>query len=250
MQISKLKQVWIGVWIASIAACGSNAENETSAGSATSGACVDIDVSTYETSCVANSDCIDVTAGTICDGYECICGGAAINTSGDTRYQAALSSVRPGPGPACQCPYLGRALCVWQGASSGVCTYCPSPGSGQPSPQGCPTDAPDGGFAQCIHIDASTYDTSCQIDSDCIDITPGTLCDGYECTCGGAAVNAGGLARYQAALGAVRPGLDLPCECPNLGSPRCVQGPSGGVCTYCPSSLSDAPIPAGCPSGK
>src|SRR5258708_1442462 len=56
------------------------------------GHCVDLDVLTYDTSCEVDSDCIDVTAGRICDSYPCTCGGTAISAIGQSRYDAALAS--------------------------------------------------------------------------------------------------------------------------------------------------------------
>jgi hypothetical protein len=106
-------------------------------GAASDGAtCVDIDVSTYDRSCQTDSDCINVSAGTICSGYNCLCGGAAINADGQARYQAALASVQPGPGPYCGCPYFGRPRCLQT-----QCVYCPSSVGPMPAPPGCP----DGG---------------------------------------------------------------------------------------------------------
>ena len=99
------------------------------------GACVDIDLATYDTSCQSDTDCINVNAGSICSGYTCLCGGHAINVDGEARYEAALSSVSPGPGPLCECPALGRPRCVQT-----QCVYCPS-FSGTAGPPGCP----DGG---------------------------------------------------------------------------------------------------------
>jgi hypothetical protein len=98
--------------------------------------CVDIDVSTYDRSCQTDSDCINVSAGTICSGYNCLCGGATISASEQSRYNAALASVQPGPGPYCSCPYFGRPRCL-----QAQCVYCPSSIGPMPAPPGCP----DGG---------------------------------------------------------------------------------------------------------
>jgi hypothetical protein len=98
--------------------------------------CVDIDVSTYDRSCQTDSDCINVSAGMICSGYNCLCGGAAINAGEQDRYNAALASVQPGPGPYCGCPYFGRPRCL-----KAQCVYCPSSIGPMPAPPGCP----DGG---------------------------------------------------------------------------------------------------------
>lgn len=98
--------------------------------------CVNIDVSTYDLSCQTDSDCINVSAGTICSGYNCLCGGAAISAADQARYNAALGSVEAGPGPYCSCPYFGRPRCL-----QAECVYCPSAVGPMPAPPGCP----DGG---------------------------------------------------------------------------------------------------------
>ena len=114
------------------AACGAGAC------SANGNQCVDIDVSTYDTSCNADSDCIIVNAGHICSGYTCLCGNATINVDGQARYNAAMSSLTPG-GPGCGCPAFGQARCV-----QSTCTYCPTSIGSEPAPAGCP-DAGGGG---------------------------------------------------------------------------------------------------------
>jgi hypothetical protein len=98
--------------------------------------CVDIDPATYDTSCQIDSDCIDVSGGVICSGYNCLCGGTAISASEQARYNAALASVPAGPGPHCNCPYFGRARCV-----QSQCVICHPGYLNDPNPPGCP----DGG---------------------------------------------------------------------------------------------------------
>jgi hypothetical protein len=118
---------------------GGSASSDGAAGdgAASDGAtCVNIDVSTYDTSCQTDSDCINVSAGKICSGYNCLCGGATINADGQARYNAALASVEAGPGPYCGCPYFGRPRCL-----QAQCVYCPSSIGPMPAPPGCP----DGG---------------------------------------------------------------------------------------------------------
>jgi hypothetical protein len=85
----------------------------------------------------------------------------------------------------------------------------------------------------CIDVDLSTYDTSCEVDSDCILVTGGRMCDGRSCPCGGASINVDGQARYEAVFSTIH--VAVWCECQFFGSAQCVHGPSGGVCTYCPS---------------
>jgi hypothetical protein len=55
--------------------------------------CVDIDLSTYDTSCNQASDCTLVQGGTVC-GPQCNCGGVdAVNGSEQSRYQNAIASL-------------------------------------------------------------------------------------------------------------------------------------------------------------
>ncbi len=80
--------------------------------------------------------------------------------------------------------------------------------------------------AACVHIDASSYDRSCQADSDCIPITTGTVCPG--CMCPNAAINVKGRHQYFDALLALPPATGI-CQgaCP-AGAASCVQG----VCAF------------------
>jgi hypothetical protein len=81
----------------------------------------------------------------------------------------------------------------------------------------------------CVDIDLSTYDVSCNKDSDCVRIHGGTICDGYyaDCYtlygCGEDAVNGSEESRYQSTLSAVTPSppaYSCP-ECASL-STRCL----------------------------
>jgi len=94
--------------------------------------CVDIDRSSYDTSCRADSDCILINSGRICAGYGCLCGNATINVSGRVKYEAVFDSIPRGTGPLCQCPALNRPHCI-----QGTCILCPYPGTSA-SPSGCP----------------------------------------------------------------------------------------------------------------
>lgn len=96
--------------------------------------CVEVDVTGYDTSCVTDDDCIDVTAGTFCGPSPqiCLCGGTAISASEGDRYDAQIQSLGKSE-EACPCPYLGRAHCI-----TSTCVFCPSSiGPGDPPP-GCP----------------------------------------------------------------------------------------------------------------
>jgi hypothetical protein len=103
-------------------------------------------------------------------------------------------------------------------------------------------DVSDGGV--CIDIDVSKFDRTCATDTDCIDVYAGMLCDGYDCTCGGAAISADAQAAYDALFSSVHPGPGPLCSCPSFGRPRCLQN----ECVFCPHS-SDPSAPAGCPDG-
>jgi hypothetical protein len=88
----------------------------------------------------------------------------------------------------------------------------------------------------CVDINLSTYDHSCNVDTDCTLLTGGQVCSG-NCDCGGTPVNISGQAAYQAALGSIQLGE---CPCPYTGTPRCVQS----QCTLCGIGPNQPP---GCP---
>jgi hypothetical protein len=193
---------------------------------------VNIDVSTYDVSCNQASDCIGITAGRLCDG-DCTCGGATINLSGQAQYDSAISSIQLG---LCGCPLEGAPECL-----DHVCTLC----TGLPSdPPACQTKSFDAGIATfdagtgCVDIDLSTYDTSCKQDSDCVNVTAGTICTG-SCQCGGAAINTDGLGRYDTAVSGLG-NVDCPCVFPGVA--RCV----ANQCTICGLGPGQ---PVGCSDG-
>ncbi len=199
---------------------GSSGGGSGSGGSSSGGnTCVDVDLSTYDLSCNEAADCVVITAGEICDG-DCTCGGATINVSGQARYQSAISSIQLG---LCGCPLEGTPECLGH-----VCTVC----TGAPSdPAPCHSSAIDAGA--CVVIDPTTYDQTCQVDSDCVGITPGTVCTG-DCQCGGAAINSDGLARYETAVHQLGTSPGCPCaselvvchqnQCINCGPEGCPDG--------------------------
>jgi hypothetical protein len=91
-----------------------------------SGACVNVDLSTYDTSCTQDSDCVEIASGEICPRTTCyFCGGSAVNVSEEARYQAAIASIAAAdavatPEPfACGCPFFGNPVCA-----AGQCTLC------------------------------------------------------------------------------------------------------------------------------
>src|SRR5271155_4648780 len=81
-----------------VAACGSK-----SSGGA--GTCVDVAVSSYDTSCESASDCTGITVGDICSGY-CACPNAFINRSSLVQYQKNVAGLSTS-NPPCECPASG-----------------------------------------------------------------------------------------------------------------------------------------------
>jgi hypothetical protein len=82
-------------------------------------------------------------------------------------------------------------------------------------------DDGSGGGTACNTVDISSFDRSCQKDSDCITVAAGTFCPG-QCTCGTAAINLGEAQRYSQTLAPLKPLIQ--CSCPSVGSPTCVAG--------------------------
>jgi hypothetical protein len=70
------------------------------------------------------------------------------------------------------------------------------------------TDAATG----CVNVDLSTYDRSCNKDSDCVEITSGMMCPG-GCSCGGSAINVDGLCRYDQTVAPLASSGGV-CNCP------------------------------------
>jgi hypothetical protein len=83
----------------------------------------------------------------------------------------------------------------------------------------------------CVVIDPSTYDRSCNTDSDCMAITSGVICP-VDCVgaCPNLAINVNGMTRYAQSVAQLPPRSEPSCECGQLSAPLafCVQG----VCTY------------------
>jgi hypothetical protein len=208
--------------------------------------CVDINAGTYDTSCNLASDCITIASGPICDGF-CNCGGGnvAVNRSGQSRYDSALSAVTPSTG-TCGCLSAGPPACV-----HGTCTFCDdgdcseggtgfSDGGSGGSDGGTGSSEASTGSSDasaCVDINLASYDQSCKKTSDCISITSGEICSG-QCNCGGSTINKSGEGQYESAIS----GLTLEdCPCVEEGSPTCVLG----MCVMCGGPKS----PPGCPDG-
>jgi hypothetical protein len=189
---------------------GASSSGGSSGGGPGAGAtCVSIDVSTYDSSCQQASDCVYVAAGEVCSDT-CDCPSALIDSAEVGRYDQAVASVLSAngvsPGELCPCPAELEPLCMD--------SRCFVPGFG-PEDAAPPPDAPG-----CVDVDPTTYDTSCAVDSDCIDVATGVLCADY-CPCGGTLINVAGQARYWAAVAPVVTGQ---CGCVAEGVARCVQG--------------------------
>jgi hypothetical protein len=88
--------------------------------------CVFIDLSTYDTSCVTNSDCTIIAAGQVCDG-SCDCGGSPVNVDGEATYEQAVSGI-----VFAECPCAAELPPACVGTT---CTAC----------SGSPTDPPECG---------------------------------------------------------------------------------------------------------
>lgn len=144
---------------------------------------------------------------------------------------------------------LGKAC-----ASEG--TYCTDP-SCDPCVQNCPAVRCTGGTwktaintalctgdaaTACPSIDGSSFDRSCQMDSDCVSVVAGTFCpDGPACLCGRDVINVQDQDNYNAKL---QPLIDSQadasgpaCMCPAFGAPRCINSRCvlcGGASPACP----------------
>src|SRR5580704_3121666 len=74
-----------------------------------------------------------------------------------------------------------------------------------------------GDGAACVNVELSSYDQSCNVDADCVEITSGTICNG-SCACGGSAINVDGKARYQSQVAGI---TTAGCPCAYPGNPTC-----------------------------
>lgn len=188
--------------------------------------CVNVELSSYDKSCNVDTDCVEITSGTICNG-SCECGGSAININGQARYQAQVAGITPS---GCPCFDGGKPTCV-----NHTCTLC-TPGSGGSCSVTVDAGPPPADAAACVNIEVSTYDQSCTTSSDCVEVTAGMVCTG-ECSCGGSLINVDGQPRYDEATAGIVPAM---CSCPTWGEPACVQD----KCVFCLGSNQP-----GCPDG-
>lgn len=205
---------------------GGSGGGSSGGGSGGGGACVDIDLSSYDVSCATAADCVSISAGEICPGT-CTCGGAAINAAGQARYEQAISGVALGQ---CFCPEIPAPQCI-----AGVC----SAGGGTTTTSvDASTTTTTADAAACVDVDLSTYSESCSVDTDCVVVTSGNICTG-SCACGGSVISASEQSRYDQAIQGIQ---TAECPCPSEGTPRCL----GGTCTLCSFGPNQPP---GCGDG-
>lgn len=86
------------------------------------GTCVEIDVTSADTTCASDSDCTSIIAGMVCP-KSCDCPGTAVNNGAAAQF-APLTS--PFPFTTCSCPYefspscvRGQCTLVYPGTDSG-----------------------------------------------------------------------------------------------------------------------------------
>jgi hypothetical protein len=221
--------------------------------SGVTGTCVEIQLTSADTACVADSDCTQAPSGQICAG-ECGCGGTPVNQAASQRIFEEGQSVGA---LGCPCPSFGQPTC-----QAGQCVIADAGLVSVPD-SGIIIDPPpaDGGFdfdsgvmivdagrvdgetidsdgGVCVDVDLATYDQSCMIAADCTTIVTGEVCSG-ECECAGSPVNVSGQARYD---NAVRDIVFAECACPFQGNTGCVHN----KCVLCPMGPN---LPPGCPGG-
>jgi hypothetical protein len=195
----------------------------SSGGVSSSGGCVYVDTSTYDTSCNASTDCIQITAGNICS-PSCFCGGATINADGQTRYNAQVASIT---NEACPCAEIGVPTCA-----NHQCLLC----SGGPGdPPGCYAGS-DASTGACVNVQASSFDQSCHVASDCVEVATGQLCTG-GCRCPDDVISASAQGAYDMAIAPILNGPPPTCFCPSPGIAYCS---SQGKCAICPPGMACA----------
>jgi hypothetical protein len=97
------------------------------------------------------------------------------------------------------------------------------------------TGGSSGSGGQCVSIDPSKYDQSCQQASDCVYIASGHVCSG-QCGCGDALINSSSLAQYKQDTSSIDWGM---CACPDERVPDCINH----KCTI-PGPVDAGPPPA------
>jgi hypothetical protein len=82
-------------------------------------------------------------------------------------------------------------------------------------------------------IEASSYDQSCTLDSDCVAVFSGSFCGDHECACENSAINVSAQTRYVADL---QNDHAPECPCPSPPAVSC----NGGTCGLRTNSAVDA----------
>jgi len=128
---------------------------------------------------------------------------------------------------------LGAAACTTSNANGGPSDAAadikalPADASGSAPP---PSATDDGGCMSTASVLASSFDQSCVSDLDCVSVGQGAVCGGCGFVCPSAAINAGALAAYRAAVADAGGTFTGACGCPEYGSPCCHQGRCTPTC--------------------
>ena len=189
-------------------------------------ACPVVDLASFETTCVTDSDCMPILTGNWCQ-YGCpSCqpANAAINTSGAALYESETTLPYEN---SCGCIADNAAACV-----AGQCVLCPGGAcgdGGQPEGgyPGVIVGLSDDAGKACVQVDLASYGRACSEAGECVPVQQGEVCND-QCYCEpDAAINTAEEPTYFRSLGVVNLAT---CDCPYPPpSPACV----GGKCVPC-----------------
>jgi len=118
-------------------------------------------------------------------------------------------------------PSLSTRLLLAPALAAGLLVAC----AGRTTASSGAPDGAAGDGAACVSVELSSYDQSCNVDADCVEITSGSVCNG-SCQCGGSAINVDGESRYRSQVAGITAGE---CPCFAGGNPTCVDH----TCTLC-----------------
>jgi hypothetical protein len=94
-------------------------------------------------------------------------------------------------------------------------------------------------------ISASNYDQSCNVDTDCLEVSSGDYC-ATGCFCGNSTINVGALAQFNDDVSKTPIGSGgLICPCPNPLGPCCRHGMCQAGCQVSPTDTLPACSDAG-----
>jgi hypothetical protein len=156
-----------------------------------------------------------IRSGVICS-PTCFCGGSTINVDGQARYSAQIAPIVD---EGCPCPAFGVPTC----GTNHQCVLC---GGITTDPPSCPGDVD---ASTCVSVQASSFNQSCKVDTDCIEVATGTLCTG-QCRCPTDTISASAQGAYDMAIAPILGGPPPNCLCPSPGYAYC----AGGTCAICP----------------